>query len=112
MNNFEEFNKNKELEKCESDYFNTVHDFLDKHKFVEIKNYSNDVLKDKDYKIYKSEDWRNVDKNKFKNEKKQMSEFLQTPEFLKDFFEREGFKNIPPKSIINKDSSTLFIDRK
>ena len=109
MNNFEEFNKNKELEKCESDYFNTVHDFLDKHKFVEIKNHSNDVLKDKDYKIYKSEDWRNVDKNEFKNEKKQMSEFLQTPEFLKDFFEREGFKNIPPKSIINKDSSTLFI---
>ena len=34
MNNFEEFNKNKEVEKYESDYFNTVHDFLDKITYI------------------------------------------------------------------------------
>lgn len=109
MNNFEGFNKNKESERGEVDYFDTAQEFLSKNNFIEDENHGDDISKDKNYKTYKPKDWSDAGEGQLKEEKSQMLELLQTPEFLKDFFEKEGFENIPSKSIINKGGSTLFM---
>ncbi len=102
----ENINKNNEINENLPEYFVSMRNFLNEHNFIEVK-FSNDV-ESQTQKIYKSDQSNGIN-NTTHEAQKEMLENLKTPEFLKSFFEKAEFKNIPSKSIINENGSTLFI---
>lgn len=102
----ENINKNNEINENLPEYFISMRNFLNEHNFVEVKS-SNDVEL-QTQKIYKSDQSNDIN-NKTYEVQGEMLKNLKTPEFLKSFFEKAKFENIPSKSIINESGLTLFI---
>lgn len=102
----ENINKNNEINESLPDYFTSMYNFFNEHNFVEVKS-ANDVEL-QTQKIYKSDQSNGINKKTYEVQG-EMLENLKTPEFLKSFFEKSEFKNIPSKSIVNESGSTLFI---
>ncbi len=99
---------NQDVEEKENSYKYGIafEDFLAKNKFIETQYSGNDERVKKSYTI----ESENIAEYNEREKKRKLTEILtlQGVEFLKNFFESGGFKNIPPKSIINENSITLF----
>lgn len=109
MERFEEkFNKDDESRENTLDYFTFADKFFVDHGFVEVDTSGVDTEKDGDYRIYKLGRRHNVE-HKSGGGNELALRYLQTPEFLKNFFEDANFKAMPAKLIVNKAGSTLFM---